>query len=230
MAAIRARRRGSSDRRRRRWSGGSGVDDGVGLDELGRPSRRIRGRAARRFGGRAPGDDFEVCASLMRCRRRDPAPAGRPPTRLIVQRTGAPVHRARARLRAGARWLWRRRARAPLRDTSGATITSTNWRLDDGLRRCAPSSSRLKAMMPPKAEVGIGLVGQIVGLADAGPGSPATPQGLACLTMTQAGLTKDLHAFERGVGIGEVVVRTVPCPAAAARAGDAAAGGCLRSR
>ena len=35
----------------------------------------------------------------------------------------------------------------------------------------------------------------------------ATPHGLACFTITQAGASKDLTGFPCGIGIGDVVVR-----------------------
>ncbi len=52
----------------------------------------------------------------------------------------------------------------------------------------APSSARLKARMPPKAEVGSVLNA----FSYAAPRLPASaaPQGLACLTMTHAGSPK----------------------------------------
>jgi hypothetical protein len=51
----------------------------------------------------------------------------------------------------------------------------------------------------------VGLEGLGVGLGAIGPS--ATPQGLACLTITQAGVSKDFTHFPRRVGIGDVVVR-----------------------
>ena len=47
---------------------------------------------------------------------------------------------------------------------AGATITSTNCRSTIA-RAVSPSSGRLNAMMPPKAEVGIGAERAVVGLA-----------------------------------------------------------------
>jgi hypothetical protein len=46
----------------------------------------------------------------------------------------------------------------------------------------------LKAMMPPKAEVGSVL--KALAYASAAFAPSAAPQGLACLTMTQAGVSK----------------------------------------
>jgi hypothetical protein len=51
-----------------------------------------------------------------------------------------------------------------------------------------PSTARLNAMMPPKAEVG--SVRKALRYAASGVSATATPQGLACFTITHAGTSK----------------------------------------
>ncbi len=69
----------------------------------------------------------------------------------------------------------------------------------------AASSGRLKAMMPPKAEVGIGAEGAVVGLQRRGGHRHAA--GVRVLD-DDAGRLRELpHALQRGVGVGDVVVR-----------------------
>ncbi len=71
----------------------------------------------------------------------------------------------------------------------GATITSTNCR---SMIACAvfASSGRLNAMIPPNAEVGSVL--KAFSYAPSMSSAMATPQGFACLTMTQAGASNCL--------------------------------------
>ena len=68
----------------------------------------------------------------------------------------------------------------------GANNTSTNCL--ETASAVAPSTSRLNAMMPPNADVG--SVANARWYATKGSCAIATPHGLACLTMTQAGTSK----------------------------------------
>src|SRR5471032_1485693 len=69
-------------------------------------------------------------------------------------------------------------------ENDGAISTSTNS-LASSVAAAAPTSV-LKAMMPPKADVGSVCSARLYASAASAPS--ATPQGLACLTMTQAAL------------------------------------------
>ncbi len=78
--------------------------------------------------------------------------------------------------------------------------------------------------MPPNADTG--SVAKALRYAASGPSATATPHGLACLTMTQAGAFERLHAFPRGIAVADVVVREL-LALELARGGDGAGHGLL---
>ena len=86
---------------------------------------------------------------------------------------------------------------------AGATITSTNWR-SRMAAAVAASSGRLKAMMPPKADVVSAFVRPQVSLFDGGGDGRAA--GIRVLHDHAGGRLELAHALERRVGIRDVVV------------------------
>ena len=100
--------------------------------------------------------------------------------------------------------LWRTdRARlgveAPVRSR-----TSTNCLLRRSPRRPQPSTGRLNAMMPPKADVGIGARRLGVGLGSGRADRHAARVGV--LDDHAGALVEARHALPRRVGVGDVVV------------------------
>ena len=95
----------------------------------------------------------------------------------------------------------RRRPRAAS-SASGATTTSVKIA---AMRSAAAASSvRFAATMPPKAETGSQRSAR--SQASARSSATATPQGLACLTMTIGGRVELRDGLEGGVGVVQVVV------------------------
>ena len=86
----------------------------------------------------------------------------------------------------------------------GARITSTNCRSRIA-RAAAASNCAIERDDAAEGRGRIGAIGERVGLRDCRRRC-ATPQGLACLTMTQAGGVELAHALERRIAVGDVVV------------------------
>ena len=96
------------------------------------------------------------------------------------------------------------RANTAFAPSSASGATTTSVKIAAIFSAAAASSTRFAATMPPKAETGSQSSAR--SQAAARSVATATPQGLACLTMTMAGSANSAHALEGRVGVVQVVV------------------------
>ena len=147
---ARSRRRGSSGRRRRRWSCRPREHDGVRLDVLAHPPGEQQ-VVELGVGGRALRDDLQVRSRVTMPVSR--SCTSRPPVTLRISSCGV-ARRERRRCSSSAHvLLGGDTLRAPRR-SSAARRSPRRTAARRSLRAVAPSSGRLNAMMPPNAEVG----------------------------------------------------------------------------
>ena len=191
-----------------------------------RRARRTAGRRSSSRSAHALGDDLE---------RRDAASVVA--IGILHQQAAADAlefERARRlfgadapqREHAHVRLVPRRRLRV-VGDSAGAMSTSTNC-LPTIAPRLSPSSGRLKAMMPPKAEVGSVANAFVVGV-ERGP-PMATPHGLACLTITQAGVCRRSCTHSSAASASAMLLYESSLPCSMRAPATVPARGCGRGR
>ena len=174
--------------------------DRVRLDELADPpgEEQVRELGRRRAARRVT--SFSIGSSMVPSSR---VCTSRPPATDLSSTAAASRVRA-DRSRARACSAFAPSAASASGANAGATITSTNWR-SRMAAAVAASSGRLKAMMPPNADVGSAFVRSQVGLV-AAVERDRRAAGIRVLHDHAGGRRELAHAFERGVGIRDVVV------------------------